>query len=66
MSDTTFTFVMFTVLGAATFFLLHVVSKEVAGMRDRIDGLANYCTLLEKQIKMQREKTIPGIKTKKK
>jgi hypothetical protein len=66
MSDTTFAFVLFVILGATMFFLLHVITKEMTAMKERIDGLANYCTLLEKQIKMQREKNIPGIKSKKK
>jgi hypothetical protein len=66
MSDTTFAFILFAILGAAVFFLMHVISKEISAMKERIDGLANYCTLLEKQIKMQREKNIPGIKSKKK
>jgi hypothetical protein len=66
MSDTTFAFILFAILGAAVWFMVWMITKEIDTMKDRITGLANYCTLLEKQIKMQREKTIPSTKSKKK
>jgi hypothetical protein len=57
---------MFAILGAAMWFMVWMITKEMDIIKDRITGLSNYCTLLEKQIKMQREKNIPGIKSKKK
>jgi hypothetical protein len=66
MSDTTFAFVLFVILGATMWFMVWMITKEMDIIKDRITGLSNYCTLLEKQVKMQREKVIPGIKSKKK
>ena len=48
-----------------TLWICWMISNQIDKMHNEMDGLRRWCDLLEKQIKMQREKSIPATKKKK-
>lgn len=48
-----------------SFWMFWTIANKLDRMDEEMNGLRRWCDLLEKQIKMQREKSIPATKKKK-